>query len=165
MRSVYLSANGLDTTLQKFRVKNDPLGKLIEPHITLVFPFESSMSDLELVELVSIKVSSFGSFSATLNTEAQVEKDYLYFSILEGANQIKRMHECLYKGPLSVYLKKHIYIPHLTIGRGERDRIALMQEEANALEVSKYFRVSKLKIENIEPDGKSTAIKEILLNP
>lgn len=164
MRSIYLCADGLDPAIQKFRERYDPLGMLIEPHITLVFPFESSMSDSELINLVSTKVVAFTRFSAMLSKSVTIERDYLYFTIHKGADQIKAMHDCLYSGSLSKHLKKFTYTPHITVGRSEREKIACMQKEANDLSISEHFSVSKLMIENIEPDGKSTAIKEILLN-
>ena len=48
--------------IDNIRNRYDPLAELVRPHITLVFPFESFMSDEELAEILETRLQSIKPF-------------------------------------------------------------------------------------------------------
>lgn len=163
MRCIFLSLDNLDPKIQAFRERNDPLSRLIEPHITLVFPFDSELSDEELIEHVETKVVSTNSFQATLYPLPTIDSGYIYFSILLGISQISALHDRLYEGVMAQYLEARPYVPHITVGRGNDVEATLIAEEASTICFSKTFNVNKIQIERIGANGKSEAIKTVWL--
>ena len=163
MRSIFLCADHLDPKVQDFRERNDPLGKLVEPHITLVFPFASALSDEALISHVETQVASTNQFQASLSRKPIVDAGYVYFSILVGLDQVSRLHDRLYDGPLVPHLENRPYVPHITIGREEGMDANRIADEASSLNASATFSVSKLKIERIGTGGASQVIKTIWL--
>lgn len=164
MRSIFLCADGLDPKIQEFRERNDPLGMLIEPHITLVFPFESDLSDEALIEHVEAQLVTTNSFHASLCPLPTVDSAYVYFSILHGKNQILALHEHLYSGALAQHLQPRPYVPHITVGQGNAEQVKPMVDEATALGISDTFSVRKLKIERIGDCGASNLLKTFYLD-
>ncbi|WP_339618004.1 2'-5' RNA ligase family protein [uncultured Gilvimarinus sp.] len=163
MRSIFLCADRLDPKIQDFREKNDPLGKLIEPHITLVFPFVSVLSDEALISHVETQVAATNRFQASLNPQPIMDTGYVYFSLLFGVDQVSKLHERLYDGPLVPHLEDRSYVSHITMGRGNGIEASRIADEASSLNASATFSVSKLKIERISPGGASQVIKTIWL--
>lgn len=45
--------------IQKIRMKYDPLAECIDPHITLVFPFDLNISTKELIEHVEESLTGY----------------------------------------------------------------------------------------------------------
>ena len=163
MRCIYLSVDGLHPEIQTFLERNDPLWRLIEPHITLVFPFDSAISDEELIEHVETKVVSTSSFRASLCPQPTIDSGYIYFSILLGDSQITALHDRLYEGLMAKYLQARPYVPHLTVGRGNGVQAKLIAVEASTISASKVFNINKIRIERIGASGESEAIKTIWL--
>tara|TARA_R110001592_G_scaffold291221_1_gene560587 strand:- start:633 stop:1127 length:495 start_codon:yes stop_codon:yes gene_type:complete len=163
MRCIYLSVADINPEIQKFRERNDPIWRLIEPHITLVFPFDSAISDEELIEHVETKVVSTSSFKASLCPQPTIDSGYIYFPILLGNGQISALHDRLYEGLMSKHLQDRPYVPHITVGRGNGVQAKLMAEEASTISVSNTFNVNKVLIEKIGATGESKTIKAIWL--
>jgi 2'-5' RNA ligase len=162
-RCIYLCADDLDPRIQSFREQYDPLAKLIEPHITLVFPVESNATDEELVAHVSHQVSSDSSFDASLETVPTSHGDYIYLQIVEGFEQIGSMHDRLYKGFLRPLLLDIPYVPHITIARVARVEHDKLMAEAASLEFRTRFRIGNLKIERVLDSGRGELIGTISL--
>lgn len=163
MRSIFLCADGLDLKIQAFRERNDPLGRLIEPHITVVFPFKSDLSDEELIQHVEAQIESTSSFHASLCAQPTLDSEYVYFPIDIGANEILEIHERLYDGPLSRHLQARPYVPHITVGGGKSAQVKRIEDEAKALGITKTFSIKKMKIERIGNSGESKVIKTLFL--
>lgn len=109
--------------IDEIRDKYDPLSKKVRPHITLVFPFESSISKEELEEYLSKVLKETRSFKLTLEGIIKVDNStglYLFLKIQEGIKEIKAIHNRLYEGMLSQYkpnwLNQVEFMPHMTIG-------------------------------------------------
>lgn len=104
--------------VESMRQRFDPLADSIPAHITLVFPFESQMTDAELKAHVEIAVEGFKGFEIGLSEITASEDEYLFLNINRGRDEIVELHDRLYTGRLSNQLSSSFrYVPHVTVGR------------------------------------------------
>ena len=104
--------------IHQIRVQFDPLVHAIEPHITLVFPFENNLSAEHLQTHIRQAVQGIGPFPVQLHGITGSEGEYLFLNVKRGNDQLIELHDRLYSGALAVYLSvEHTFIPHLTVGR------------------------------------------------
>ena len=83
------------------RRRYDPIEDLVQPHITLVFPFESEITDRKLRDHVRTCVRSVAPFRARLSQVTGHEGDYLLLNVKHGNNELVALHDLLYGGPLA----------------------------------------------------------------
>lgn len=106
--------------IQSVRQANDPQFTMVNPHITLVFPFKGDrITKVELIDHVSSAIGSTKRFDFEIekvvvgrnNSDFQV-----HILIGHGKNEITSIHDILYHGMLSPELRKDIpYAPHITV--------------------------------------------------
>lgn len=108
--------------IEELREKYDPLFKHVKPHITLVFPFDSSIETNQLNEHLLNSLKNIAPFPIKLQGITPVKSygNYLYLNIKEGKERINEIHKRLYTDILEDYipewLLKEGYYPHLTVG-------------------------------------------------
>lgn len=153
LRSIHLSPTfSRSTEIDSTRSKYDPLAAQIRPHITLVFPFESSLSKEELTVHTENAVAAIGCFRVTLGP-AQTKADYIWLPVVEGRNEVIALHNALYQGPLGLHLDSaRTYEPHLTIARLYGSNIENAHRSALALRGPFEAWVDRLIIESIMRD-------------
>ncbi|WP_281171468.1 2'-5' RNA ligase family protein [Peribacillus kribbensis] len=106
--------------MNALRQKLDPLYKYIPPHLTLVFPFRSTIKTASLKQHIETAVQNIKPFDLTLNGISGWNNEYLFLDVIKGSKEIAMLHDTLYKGLLYEFLNKEIlYVPHMTIGRFE----------------------------------------------
>ena len=118
--------------IQSIREKYDHLHKCIEPHITLVFPFESDLNVQDMTNAVKRVLDNISSFEITAKGLKAVESHgfYLFLEIDKGSSAISNLHYKLHEYELSPYqspwTKDGSYKPHITVGRflNEEDMLA-----------------------------------------
>lgn len=106
--------------INDIRKKYDPLSDLVLPHITLVFPFESELSNdelnLHLIECLNgiqpFKIKLKG-FSKQVNEYG----NYLFLNVVEGMDEIIDINYRLYKEQLKKFNVGNDYVPHMTVGK------------------------------------------------
>jgi 2'-5' RNA ligase len=104
--------------IDDLRYRYDPLAGVIQPHITLVFPFESDLSIVELREHVERVLANVPSFAVRLQGITGAPGGYLFLNVKAGNDQLIELHDRLYTGVLANDLNHQItYVPHMTIGR------------------------------------------------
>lgn len=106
--------------INDIRKKYDPLADKVRPHITLVFPFESELSNGEIIEWLSVILKDIKPFSLRMSgfsKQADVYGDYLFLNVTEGKEVITGIHDSLYQGILEKYKVDYPYEPHMTVGR------------------------------------------------
>jgi 2'-5' RNA ligase len=104
--------------IKQLRNQFDPLALTIEPHITLVFPFESDLSTEQLRPHIQQAIQGIRSFPVQLHGITGSESEYLFLNVKHGNDEIIELHDRLYSGLLTEHLcAEHTYVPHLTIGR------------------------------------------------
>ncbi len=104
--------------IDRLRARYDPLHQVIEPHITLVFPFESDISASDLDGHVRQRVSGVKPFRLVLREVTGSDGGYLFLNVKRGNDEIVALHDALYAGPLQRFLNRSLtYVPHMTVGR------------------------------------------------
>ena len=91
---------------------------MIRPHITLVFPFESTISTEQLTQHMSRAAQALRPFTLHPRGITGYAKEYLFLNVKYGNDQLIVLHDYLYTGLLAPYLTfQETYLPHLTVGR------------------------------------------------
>jgi 2'-5' RNA ligase len=154
-------------TIHSLRALYDPLANLVQPHITLVFPFESDITTKQLVDHLNDSLQDIKKFNITLQgiSPHQVGGNYLFLNVLDGNDIIRLLHDKLYTGILKLFHRTDIpYVPHMTIGNIEEDS---KYEEAiqNTKHIDELFctQVTKISIETIGDSGESIIEYEYIL--
>lgn len=127
--------------INQIRLKYDPLYELVPPHITLVFPFESEMSNDTLRSILERKLEGVHSFPLCLQgIRKQEDKfgNYLFLDVKEGKEQIAMIHNLLYANELHEFDLGYDYVPHMTVGKLESSE-KLTDAYAEILEMKDTF--------------------------
>lgn len=102
------------------RKKYDPLSDLVLPHITLVFPFESDLTNEELEIYLKESLNGVKPFVLELeefSKQEDVYGNYLFLNVKIGMDTIKNIHDRLYKDKLKQFNHGNDYVPHMTVGK------------------------------------------------
>lgn len=166
MRTILLFLNDMSINeIEDIRKKHDPLFGLIPPHITVVFPFESSISNDEL-KLHILKLSK-GIQEIEIEFANQItgEGEYLFLRVEKGQKQIEKLHDLLYRGALLQFLKEDIpYIPHITVGRKERTELATeAPKDMHSFPEKLQCVIDRISVERIGENGESIIEFEVPL--
>lgn len=144
--------------IDQLRSTYDPLFDLIEPHITLVFPFESDLSTKQVDRHLHNVTASHSSFHIKLQCITGWEEQYLFVNVKQGNDDIISLHDRLYSGILAPFLKRDItYLPHMTVGRlaNRKTFEDAIKATANVVEVFETC-ATEIVSEIIDHDGAST---------
>jgi len=145
-----------ENIIDEIREKYDNLFNCIEPHITLVFPFESNIDTEKIIEEIKQVLKNQEPFKINLKGLKMVE-DYGYFlfvDINKGKEEIKKIHYNLYKGLLNPYqsewTKNENYSPHITVGRFQtKEELITAYNRLKNIEFEYKVMVDRLYIERI----------------
>lgn len=144
--------------IQRTRLKYDKLAKKINPHITIVFPFEDEITNEELYNKLILLTNNIECFNISLKGIVLTNDKYVILKVVTGSDKIKELHDCIYKNVFPEYLRDDIeYIPHMTLG------------QANDLTEFSQFcfefngTVDSIFIEEIGSNEESIIVKEIKL--
>lgn len=98
--------------------KYDPHFGLVDPHVTLVFPFKSEGLDREgLIAHLRQVVNDTKSFNVRLNELGLAWDQWLFLIPSLGNLEFRELHDRLYDGLLASFLRSDIeYVPHLALG-------------------------------------------------
>ncbi len=105
--------------INDIRKKYDPLTNLVSPHITLVFPFDSQLTDKELHLYLKKCLNDIQPFEIELKGfDKQVNKygNYLFLNVVQGMDIIRNIHDRLHKDKLKQLDVGYNYVPHMTVG-------------------------------------------------
>jgi 2'-5' RNA ligase len=105
------------TEIEMIRRRFDTLADAIPAHVTIVFPFESELSDERLRHHIESATRDVHPFEIELAGFSCVEDQYLFLNVEAGSDQIREIHRRLYKGPLAPFLVARPFTPHVTVGR------------------------------------------------
>ncbi|MDR1772836.1 MAG: 2'-5' RNA ligase family protein [Hungatella sp.] len=149
--------------IHSYRDQYDPLSALVKPHITLVFPFQSDISNDRLNRHLNEKLMNIRSFEITLHGVSKQPDEfgnYLFLNIMEGKKHILEIHEKLYSGVLKEYNKRQPYCPHLTLGNLD----SIEKLERAYLDVSKCNETFRAVINTISVEMIGTLEESIIIS-
>ncbi len=115
LAAVYFPGVSLEE-INAFRQKYDPSWNIINPHITLVFPV-SDIAENQLLKHIEIITKEIKCFPIKLSGLIKSFDDYLFLQVKEGDEEIINLHNKLYSGILTPYVRTDIpFVPHITLG-------------------------------------------------
>lgn len=104
--------------IDRFRSQHDPLGNVMPPHVTLVFPFHSRLTLDQLTAHVQKVVRAWPAFPVVMNGVWTAQNEFVGISAQVGKDAMAEMHDRLYRGPLAEFLRPEFdYEPHITLAR------------------------------------------------
>ena len=150
--------------IDNIRRKYDPLAELVRPHITIAFPFESSMSNEELSAILDIRLKDVKPFEVILSGFSMQENsfgNYILLNVQKGMETLKYINQQLYSNEFKEFDKSIEYVPHITVGK--LPTAELMKTVFGNLEsVTDTFRtiVNKISVEVIGENEESIIVIE-----
>lgn len=152
--------------IEKIRATFDPLYGKISPHITLVFPFESSISNNELICWIERAIINASTFSIQLKGPTIMEDSgYIFLLVEEGKEKVIQLHDKLYQTKLSSFLLTEFpYLPHVTVGQLYSEK--KYQETVKQLDMPNFnifTKIDTIILEQIEEDETSKCLKKFIL--
>lgn len=166
MRTILVFLNNMSIDkIEDIRQKHDPLFGLIPPHVTIVFPFKSNISNDELQSHILNLSKGVGKIEIEFANRITSVGNYLFLEVEEGKEQIEELHDLLYTGPLIQFLKEDIpYIPHVTVGRKENAELAAeVAKDIHSLPETLQCVIDRISVERIGENGESIIEFEVPL--
>jgi 2'-5' RNA ligase len=111
------SVAGIET-IEEIRRRHDPMAGLIPAHVSLVFPFPTSLTRLQLATHVRNVVSRWPPIPVTFRHVRVHAGEFVFLMAARGAASITALHDKLYTRSLRQYLRPEFgYEPHITVAR------------------------------------------------
>lgn len=152
--------------LEAFRALNDPLAGSLPAHITLVFPFASTLSALQVTVHARRIAGGWPVIPVRIEEADAYGWQWVHLRVTHGRDSLIELHDRLYRHVLAAFLKHEFdYAPHVTIGRADdAARCDRMLHEARiAFPRPLDAVVRSLSILTLSPDGKAVVDSEIPL--
>jgi 2'-5' RNA ligase len=139
--------------IQNFRKDNDVYYSVVDPHFTLVFPFEADWSIATFVEEISKQSSGMQPFDfcircTVLNRDSFIDLYHTFLVPDEGYSKFVKLHDQLSAGSLFPYRELSVdFVPHIGIGNSQDPlRCLEMVREWNQAEFTIPGRITTLDI-------------------
>jgi len=102
---------------QNFRDRYDPYSNLLPEHITFIHPVPEDVGRKKLERHIEIVLDCWESFKVHFCLIEKTWDHWMYLGAKEGHNLVVDLHDKLYKGLLSPYLRKDLpFYPHIGLG-------------------------------------------------
>lgn len=154
--------------INDIRKKYDPLADLVLPHITLIFPFASELTNGELKLYLEECLSEIQPFKVELKGFSKHEDKYgnfLFLDVVQGMDVIKNIHDALYKDKLKQFDLGFDYVPHMTVGKvSSKELLDKAFNDVNKCIDTFSTVVNKISVEMIGEHKESIIIIEHELN-
>jgi len=109
--------DGLEA-IEDFRRAHDPMASLIPAHVTLVFPFPTALTRLQVETHVKRVVSRWPPIPASFRAVRLHANEFVFLMASRGAAAIAELHDKLYTRSFLPYLRRDLpYEAHITIAR------------------------------------------------
>ena len=133
----------------------------IEPHIAVVFPFDSEISDEELYDKLCKVLAKYKPFKIVCHSVSTPvgESNYRFLNIVEDKDIIKGMSDDIYKNIIPEHLEyrnKYNYDPHISLANKPLD-------EEIELDDTFEMIVDSLYVERIGENDESIKLYDIKL--
>ncbi len=153
--------------IEAFRARHDPMASQVAAHLTLVFPFPTAHSRLQVETHVGRVVSKWPPIPVTFERVRMFANEFLFLMAARGAASITALHDRLYTRSLAPHLRRDLgYEPHITLAR-HADFAALERALAEAEEeLGAQFgeTLREVTLLAVAPDGRITPLKTIPLH-
>ena len=151
--------------INDIRDRFDPLADLARPHITLVFPFESGMTNDEVAERLTSSLKDISPFELVLRGFSKTDDNYLFLDIEKGKDIIEGIHDELYSNHFKDYCPGLPYIPHMTVGKlNSEQELNDAYEYVKNIDAGFQTIVKKISVEMIGEHEESIIVFEKMLD-
>lgn len=104
--------------VEAFRRRHDPMAALVPAHLTLVFPFATALTRLQVETHVKRVASRWPCVPVTFRAVRLYANEFVFLMASRGAQSVSALHDALYTRSLLPYLRRDLaYEPHVTIAR------------------------------------------------
>jgi 2'-5' RNA ligase len=153
--------------VERFRALHDPLAHSIAAHLTLVFPFATSLTRLQVETHVKRVASRWPPIPVTFRAVRMHANEFVFLTASRGAESIVTLHDRLYSRSFLPYLRRELpYEPHITLARNAHfEALQAAYEEARetfGAELGDVLRAVTLL--SVERDGRIERLGEIALH-
>jgi hypothetical protein len=168
-------------SIEAFRRKYDPYAGSLKPHIPFLFPVPySEVEESRLVEHVGAVLRNWKPFSIQMKGFGKSWDNWLFLLLKRGNGNAIALHDDLYTGILSRYLRRDIeYIPHVGMGlfvkqapeynvldprtyNCDAKLYSQALKEAKLLEINSFDTIDRLFLEKISINAKSRDLVRII---
>jgi len=153
--------------IEAFRRRHDPGAATAAAHLTLVFPFPTAHSRLQVETHVQRVAAGWPPIPVTFRRVRIHANEFLFLMAARGAASITGLHDRLYTRSFAPHLRRELpYEPHITLARypefEKLEAAAAEAEESLAGEFSGVIR--DLTLLSVERDGRISTLKSIALH-
>ena len=153
--------------IEAFRARHDPVAHLIPAHLSLVFPFPTAHTRLQVQTHVRHVASRWPAIPVTFRRVRMHANEFIFLMASRGATSITGLHDKLYTRSFAPHLRRDMpYEPHITLARHAdyaRLEAAFAQaEEEFGGEFSAVIR--ELALLHVDRDGRIDVLESIALN-
>jgi hypothetical protein len=137
---------GIDNqAFHTFRRKYEPYSELLREHVTFVFPTTKTVGRQRLEDHIISVLITWEPFKLHFCNLEKTWDHWLYLGAKEGHDLVVKLHDQLYGGILSPYLRADLpFYPHIGLGLFSKESYDSNNPTAKlTLDVSKYKRAKK----------------------
>ena len=152
--------------VEAIRRKHDPAAALIPAHVSLVFPFPTSLTRLQLGTHVRNVTSRWPPIPVTFRRVRIHAGEFAFLMASRGSASITALHDRLYTRSLRQYLRPELgYEPHITIARDpDERRVEIACREAEASVPPEFAGVMReVELLSVGGDGKIERLESFAL--
>ncbi len=125
--------------VNRFRETYDPTCQLIREHLPVLMPVPDTVVKKEIISHISPILSHRTPFVIHLQGLFKSWDHWLLLGVKEGYDQIVRLHDEIYSGPLKPYLREDLpFSPHVGLGLFAAGEYDFANPEKNQLDNKKY---------------------------
>jgi 2'-5' RNA ligase len=153
--------------IEAFRTKHDPVAGLIPAHLSLVFPFPTAHTRLQVETHVQRVVSKWPPIPVAFRRARMHANEFLFLMASRGAASVAALHDKLYTRSFAPHLRRDLpYEPHITLARyAEFARLESAFAEAEEIFGGEFSGVIReVTLLSVERDGRIDPLKSISLH-
>ena len=153
--------------IEEFRRRHDPAAATIPAHLTLVFPFPTAHSRLQVETHVQRVVSRWPPVPVTFRRVRLHANEFLFLMASRGAASLVALHDKLYTRSFAPHLRRDLPDePHITLARHEKlpalEAAFAEAEDAFGGEFSAVMR--EVTLLAVAPDGRIESLRSFSLH-
>ncbi len=153
--------------IEAFRARHDPMGTRIPAHVSLVFPFETNLTLLQLETHVRRVAAKWPPVPVTFRAIRLHANEFVFLMASRGTDSIAALHDKLYTRSLRPHLRPEFaYEPHITIARQlDPARLDAAFDEAKDEFSTEHAGVMReIDLLSVDADGKIESLRSIPLD-
>lgn len=153
--------------IEACRARHDPAAGHVAAHLTLVFPFPTALSAMQVETHVRKVAAGWPPIPVSFGAVRGVGNEFVFLMAQRGAAAVTQLHDKLYARSLRQHLRRDLeYEPHITIARQpEPARYEAALAEATARLRGEFAGVLReVSLLSVAQDGKIQRLADLPLN-